>query len=215
MKFLPKIHEILLSLRDNRDGYVRVHFQKGVQSAQDQQWDLALDHLSRVVARKGDHFQAHLLLAEILQTQGKYEEALRHYAQLKEISPVRYRRFGLAEKHRGLEKFLTSTRSLRQLSGTLEIYARSLNLSAKKMQDAMRRQQETLERLAEVNRNLRRQRAEIKGTRPPLPSAPALPAEKATVDPRKLPPITREEVAKVDWDALMNQLLGRDKKGGK
>lgn len=216
MKILPKIHEIFLSLRDNRDGYIRVHFQKGVEAARGQQWEVALDHLSRVVARKRDHFQAHLLLAEIFQTQGKYENALRHYDQLKEISPVRYSRFHLEEKHEGLKKFLSSARSLRRLSGTMEIYARSLNLSAQKMQEAMRKQQETLERLSEVNRNLRRQRAEIKGARPPLPSAPAsLPAEQAGTDPRKLPPITREEVEKVDWDRLADQLLGRDRRGGK
>ena len=58
MKFLPKIHEILLAIRDNRDGHIRAHFQKGVECAQNQQWERALDHLSQVVARKADHFKA-------------------------------------------------------------------------------------------------------------------------------------------------------------
>lgn len=211
MKLLPKIHEILLALRDNRDGHVRAHFQKGVECAQSQHWERALDHLSQVVARKADHFQAHLLLAEILQAQGKYQEALRHYELLKEISPLRYSRFEVEQRHESLKKFLDSSRALRQLSDNLELYARNLNLSAQKMQQIMRKQQVTLEKLAEANRNLRRQRAESKGPRPTLPASPVpFPTEPLGEDPTGLPPITREEVENVDWDRLFNQLLGRN-----
>ena len=211
MKILPKIHEILLAIRDNRDGHIRAHFQKGVECAQNQQWERALDHLSQVVARKADHFQAHLLLAEILQAQGKYEEALRHYEILKEISPVRYGRFEVSQRHENLKKFLDSSRALRQLSDNLENYARNLNVSAQKMQQIMRKQQVTLERLAEANRNLRRQRTESKGPRPTLPPMPAsFPPEPVQGEPASLPPITQEEVEKVNWDHLFNQLLGRE-----
>jgi len=214
MKLLPKIHEILLALRDNRDGRVRAHFQKGVECAQSQQWERALEHLSRVVARKADHFQAHLLLAEILQAQGKYEEALRHYELLKEISPLRYSRFEVEERHENLQKFLDSSRALRHLSDNLENYARSLNLSAQKMQQIMRRQQVTLERLADANRNLRRLRTQSQGPRPTFPAAPSyLSEQQLQRDPRGLPPITREEVQKVDWDRLIGQLLGRENGG--
>ena len=214
--FRRSIKDLWLSLletfrqrRETRDQVVRRYFQAGVRAIHEARWTDAEEFFSRVLSRQSDHFLAHLYMGVAIYHQERHAEAHAALVRAQRLDP---KRFAAYQASRALPEESRDSRRqgdlLRDLVKNLEKCALNLRQTAERINDASRRQQQVIRRLqsSEPRRGptggSRRRRGKV---RKPRVSAFSSPEEAKKF--RDMPPITKDDLANVDWDEVISRIL--------
>lgn len=188
---------------------VRRYFQAGVKAIHESQWEMAEEAFSRVLSREPEHFLAHLYMGVAIYHQGRHKEARAALVRAKRLDS---KRFAAYQASRALPDAGQANKPqgdvLKELVKNLEQCALNLRQTAEKINDASRRQQQVIRRLhsSEPRRGSmgggRRRRGK---SRKPKVNAFSSPEEAKKF--RDMPPITRDDLTKVDWDEVIARIL--------
>lgn len=194
---------------ETRDQIVRKHFQMGVNAIRDARWVDAEQAFSRVIARKPDHFLAHIYTGVAVYHQDRYSEAHAALIRAQRLDPDRFAAYQASKAIPDSDnEGRPQVDLLRDLVKNLEQCAHNLRQTAEKINDASKRQQQVIRKLhspeprSGPSSGVRRRRGKARKPRVSTFSGP----EEAKKF-RDMPPITGDDLADVDWDEVLARLL--------
>jgi tetratricopeptide (TPR) repeat protein len=202
--FWLSLREMVLQHLESRDRLVRQDFQAGVRAVQQARWSDAVAAFSRVLSLRRDHFLAHLYLGVALYHQGRQREAQATFRRAKRLNP---KRFSAYEAANALPLEVGPARGTSLGESGRDISVLGLEDGAETVGEVTKRRQRVIRRLhsPEPRRSLRGgSRRRVKGRRP-RPTDFISPEEARKF--QNLPPITKDEIARIDWDELITRIL--------